>query len=977
MKNKLKRTLTLLLSFVMIFSMASYVSAAEGKVTLKVSSQSVVVGNEVTVTVSVSGTEKATSASVLFSYGDNFKYVSGEWQINGLLPDYNAKNRLGVIVFKEASDMNGEIFKLVLQANSFAEGAQNISVEVKMKEEGGSFLTYTTEDSIKIETKNLTVTGLSAQNKIYDATTDAVISGGVLEGVIDGDDVKAVFPASGQFAKANVGRNIAVTIDDIVLEGSAKDNYTLTQPSLKADITAVVLKIKADDKSMATGGSLPELTYTITEGKLFGNDKLSGALSTTANGSRVGTFPITHGTLKASSDYQLTFTGGTLTVVDKTPQNIVVSDITAKTYGDEPFTVTVTPDSVSGLTDMEFSSSNPSVAEIDGQGNVTVKAAGSTVITIKQAGNDEYAPFERKQTLIVNKVAVTVTADAKSKKIGMADPELTYTYTGKLIGNDAFTGALSRRSGETVGKYDILQGTLTLGGNYAITYNKAIFEIFDKTPQNVVVSEITEKTYGDEPFTVTVTPDPESKLNAFTFESSSKAVAEISAEGTVTIKGAGETDITVKEAGNTEYAPFTKTQKLVVKKKALTVTALNLDEKTVAFDSEAEDCSIDFEKLTTKVTEKADDASMKVTAGNFVLTGAKAGNYTLTTDTFETTVKNENTATVTVLIENGTVTGEGIYVKGSIAELVASTRGDYYFTGWYIGTEKVSNGKTYRFTVTEDTELIAKTVKIEKNGGGATVVNPTCKVRFITDGGSYIADRTVDKYDCVSAPNAPTRDGFTFTGWYTDKETTKLYNFSNKVTSNLTLFAGWKPIAVRKNYTDVSVSDWFDEAVQYVSAKNLMQGVSETEFAPNAPLTRAMFVTILHRMENTPEAQPSSFTDVANDAWYAKAVSWAKANGIVNGVTDTEFAPDETITREQMAAVLYRYAGVKGYDLTAEGELAYADKKDISDYAASAILWMTNKQIMSGDSDVTFAPKNTATRAQAAAVFMRISEKLK
>ena len=90
MKNKLKRTLTLLLSFVMIFSMASYVSAAEGKVTLKVSSQSVVVGNEVTVTVSVSGTEKATSASVLFSYGDNFKYVSGEWQINGLLPDYNA-----------------------------------------------------------------------------------------------------------------------------------------------------------------------------------------------------------------------------------------------------------------------------------------------------------------------------------------------------------------------------------------------------------------------------------------------------------------------------------------------------------------------------------------------------------------------------------------------------------------------------------------------------------------------------------------------------------------------------------------------------------------------------------------------------------------------------------------------------------------------------------------------------------------------
>lgn len=133
------------------------------------------------------------------------------------------------------------------------------------------------------------------------------------------------------------------------------------------------------------GAKVPELTYQFTEGKLFGNDQLTGALATKADGTKVGTFDITQGTLKATSNYNLQFTKGTLTVVDRKTQNIIVSAITDKTYGDQGFTVNVTPDSASGLSDFTFASSNPTVAEIDAQGNVTVKNAGTTVISVKQA----------------------------------------------------------------------------------------------------------------------------------------------------------------------------------------------------------------------------------------------------------------------------------------------------------------------------------------------------------------------------------------------------------------------------------------------------------------------------------------------------------------------------------------------------------------------------------------------------------------
>ena len=176
-------------------------------------------------------------------------------------------------------------------------------------------------------------------------------------------------------------------------------------------------------------------------------------------------------------------------------------------------------------------------------------------------------------------------------------------------------------------------------------------------------------------------------------------------------------------------------------------------------------------------------------------------------------------------------------------------------------------------------------------------------------------------------------------------------------------------------FIDVHESDWFYDSVKYVYINKMMNGVTSDMFAPEGNITRAMFVTVLYRMEKEPQAQASPFSDIAGGSYYEKAVAWANANGIVKGVSDAEFAPDESITREQMAAMIYRYAAYKKMDLSA-GEstniLSYADYSDISDYAVSAMRYAAGSGIINGMTADTLSPKGISTRAQAAAVFMRV-----
>ena len=176
-------------------------------------------------------------------------------------------------------------------------------------------------------------------------------------------------------------------------------------------------------------------------------------------------------------------------------------------------------------------------------------------------------------------------------------------------------------------------------------------------------------------------------------------------------------------------------------------------------------------------------------------------------------------------------------------------------------------------------------------------------------------------------------------------------------------------------FTDVASSEWYYEAVQYVYNNELMNGMSATTFEPNSTTTRGMIVTMLYRLENEPAAASAGFTDVAAGQWYTDAVNWAAANNIVNGYGDDQFGPTDTITREQMMAILYRYAQYKGYDVTASADLsAYTDAANISSYAVSAMQWAVGEGLINGVTNTTLVPGGSATRAQVAAILMRFCE---
>lgn len=176
-------------------------------------------------------------------------------------------------------------------------------------------------------------------------------------------------------------------------------------------------------------------------------------------------------------------------------------------------------------------------------------------------------------------------------------------------------------------------------------------------------------------------------------------------------------------------------------------------------------------------------------------------------------------------------------------------------------------------------------------------------------------------------------------------------------------------------FSDVVPGAWYTDAVQYAYDNGLMTGTSATTFEPNTTTTRGMIVSMLHRLEGSPAVGSADFSDVASGDWYADPVAWAASEGIVGGYGDGTFGPNDPITREQMASILYRYADYKGLDVSARASLdAYSDADSVSPWASDVMSWAVSEGIISGMTEDTLAPQGTATRAQVAAMFQRFLE---
>ena len=344
----------------------------------------------------------------------------------------------------------------------------------------------------------------------------------------------------------------------------------------------------------------------------------------------------------------------------------------------------------------------------------------------------------------------------------------------------------------------------------------------------------------------------------------------------------------------------------------------------------------------------------------------------------------EKKYTVTLDYADGD-TKDSVYTvtEGTELTLPTPSRSGYTFEGWYDGSSRVSSP----YKVTKDVILTAEwdyngsssssgstryTVSVEDTDNGSVKVSPTRASKGSTvtvtvkpDEGYELDELTVTDKNGDSVKLTDKGDG---------KYTFKMP--ASKVTVEA-VFTAVEPEPEGLPFTDVTSGDWFYDAVAYVYDKGMMEGTTDTTFAPTMNLTRSMIAQVLYNLEERPEAPGAAgFPDVAAGAWYADAVNWAAARGIVKGYDTGAFGPEDSVTREQLAAILYRYAQAKGYDTTQGGMAVreFSDSASISDWAQTAMSWAVNAQVLSGKGNGVLDPQGTATRAEVAQMLMNFVE---
>lgn len=293
----------------------------------------------------------------------------------------------------------------------------------------------------------------------------------------------------------------------------------------------------------------------------------------------------------------------------------------------------------------------------------------------------------------------------------------------------------------------------------------------------------------------------------------------------------------------------------------------------------------------------------------------------------------------------GWVTAQGQTLNGLIHRRMRETY--IYFHGIYDVTDDI----------TEDVPYAC--VKFDANGGSVDY-----KRIYTIRGESYGKELKVP---------VPTRSGYYFAGWFDDK--------GNQITDNtiakntlMTVTAKWEKAA--SLFSDVSSNDWFYQDVKRAATMGLFTGYSDGSFLPNATMNRAMFAQVLYRIAGQPDCDAKlPFADVPKNAWYYDAVRWAYGQGIVNGVSGDSFAPNSTITREQMATMLYKYCKqTTSADMSKTASLdGFEDQGKVSGYAIEPMKWAVGTGLINGVGAKTLAPKNHATRAQAAAILVRLT----
>jgi predicted outer membrane repeat protein len=495
------------------------------------------------------GTEKSIAIAgtlppqVTVNYTNNNKITVGEYKVYAVIskPNYNDKIVEGVLTITPkpiAVTLQGQLSKTynadpfialestnfaldgvvegdnVLLLNPFVGQLNNKNVQVNkpvivtdLKISGSDVKNYVlsnTSVSANIATvtlKEIEVSLVGNVTKTFNGSTEATLSADnfQLDGVLDHDMVSLNYPSTGSYDTNSVGTNKTVTVNNLSITGDDALNYNLNAQTLTeqiGEITAKPITVTADaSQTKVYGDAEPVLSYTFSPALISG-DSFTGTLEREA-GEDIGTYVITQGTLKTTSNYNVTYAGSDFEITIK-PITVTADASQTKVYGtaDPVFSYSVSPALVGNDT---FSGT---LERTSGEGVGTYAIAQGTL----SAGNNYVITYTGNDFEITSKI-ISVIADSQTKVYGEADSDLTYSFTPGLDSGDAFTGTLSRATGENVGSYTITQGSLSAGSNYTINYTSKEYSITAK-PITVTADASQTKVYGttDPVYTYSVSP---------------------------------------------------------------------------------------------------------------------------------------------------------------------------------------------------------------------------------------------------------------------------------------------------------------------------------------------------------------------------------------------------------------------------------------------------------------------------------------